>query len=75
MTRPYWPADDIGATGPATIPVQPAEAATELGAEAAPRKLRRRHARRADGAMQMLGMVLLYATAAALLLAVLWSAR
>ena len=35
MTRPAWPADDIGRTGPATMPVQyhPAEAATEVGVE------------------------------------------
>lgn len=38
MTRPAWTADDIGRTGPATMPVQytpsePAEAATELGAD------------------------------------------
>ncbi len=33
MTRPAWTADDIGRTGPATLPVQhhPAEAATDLG--------------------------------------------
>ena len=35
MTRPAWPADDIGRTGPATMPVKyhPAEAATEVGAD------------------------------------------